>query len=442
MGTHLKDRAAAIALTPPLLAFVASARMRERPHPAYAALRRVDPVHRSPFGFWVVTGHAEVSAVLRDPRYGTDERAHDTSHLRIGPVTRLLGRQDMGAHDGRSDEGERTEEAGAFFELAPNLMLFRDPPDHTRLRRLVNRAFTPRRVAALEATVAALTDELLAPLAPARGGGPRRFDVMDAFAYPLPAQVICELVGLPSTDHELIAAHGRDLAVGLDPLPSAEELARADRAVVGLRAHLEEPIGQRRDAPRDDLLSDLVAVADDGDRLTADELVATVVLLLIAGHETTANLIGNALVSLDDDPAARTALAEDPSVVETGIEELLRLDPPVQITQRFPGEDVELGGHAVPAGSLVILGLAAANRDPAVFADPHRINVARDPNPHLAFGAGAHHCVGAALARMEARIALPALLRALPDARVARPRPRRRSSLTIRGFRHLWLERP
>jgi cytochrome P450 len=253
--------------------------------------------------------------------------------------------------------------------------------------------------------------------------------------------VICELVGLPPTDHELIATHGRDLAVGLDPLPSADELVRADRAVVALREHLAEPIRSRRERPRDDLLSDLVAVADDGDRLTADELIATLVLILIAGHETTANLIGNALVALDDEPAARTALAHDPTVVESGVEELLRLDPPVQITQRFPGRDVELGGHTIRAGSFVILGLAAANRDPAVFADPDRIDLTRSPNPHLAFGAGAHHCVGAALARLEARIALPALLRAVPDARVVRPLPRRRSNLTIRGFRHLWLER-
>lgn len=424
MSTNLKDRAAAAAITPAVVAFVASARARERPHRAYEALRRIDPVHRSPFGFFVVTGHAEVGAVLRDPGFGVDENAHEVKHLHIGPVSRLLG---------RSDQSEK----GPFLDLAHDFMLFRDPPEHTRLRRLVSRAFTPRRMAVLGEAIEGLTAELLAPLA-----GSRRFDVMDAFAYPLPARVICELVGLPPSDHELIAVHGRDLAVGLDPLPTAEELVRADRAVVALREHLAEPIRARREEPRDDLLSDLVAVAEDGDRLTADELVATVVLLLIAGHETTANLIGNGLVALDDDPAAREALAHDPAVVETGVEELLRLDPPVQITQRFPGTDTELGGHAVRAGSFVILGLAAANRDPAVFAEPHRLDLTRTPNPHLAFGAGAHHCVGAALARIEARIALPALLRAVPDARVVRPLPRRRSSLTIRGFRHLWLERP
>lgn len=412
-----------MAVTPAVVGFVASARARERPHRAYSALRRIDPVHRSPFGFWVVTGHAEVSAALRDTDLGTDESRTDPSLLRIGPLRRLLG---------RSDHSER----GPFMTIAPDLMLFRDPPDHTRLRRLVNRAFTPRRVAALEEAVTALTDELLAPLA-----RPRRFDVMDAFAYPLPARVICALVGLPPTDHELIATHGRDLAVGLDPLPSVEELARADRAVVALRAHLEGPIEERRARPREDLLSDLVAVAEDGDRLSADELIATVVLVLIAGHETTANLIGNSLVALDDEPEARALLADDPSVVGTGVEELLRLEAPVQITQRIPLRPVELGGHRIPTGSFVILGLAAANRDPSVFADPDRLDLRRTPNPHLSFGAGAHHCIGAALARMEARIALPALLRAVPDARVVRPLPRRRSSLTIRGFRHLWLER-
>ncbi len=428
MATNLKSgvlgRAAGVTVTPAVVAFVASSRLRERPHRAYAALRRLDPVHRSPFGFWIVTGHPEASAVLRDPGFGVDENAHEVRHLHIGPVSRLLG---------RSDQSER----GPFLTLASDLMLFRDPPDHTRLRRLVNRAFTPRRMALLEASITTLAAELLEPLA-----GRRRFDVMDDFAYPLPARVICELIGLPPTDHELIATHGRDLAVGLDPLPTADELRRADAAVTALRAHLAEPIARRRAQPGDDLLSDLVAVADDGDRLTEDELVATVVLLLIAGHETTANLIGNALVALDDDPTARAAMAHDAAVAETGVDELLRLDPPVQITARFPFADTELGDHVVPAGSFVVVGLAAANRDPRVFADPDRLDLTRSPNPHLAFGAGAHHCVGAALARIEARIALPALLRAVPDARVAQPLPRRRSSLTIRGFRHLWVERP
>ncbi len=418
-----RERAGALAATPALVAFLGSARLREEPHRAYAALGRLGPVHRSPFGFVVVTGHAEVSAALRHPDLGSAEALADLELLRIGPLRRLLG---------RSDQSER----GPFLTTAADLMLFRDPPSHTRLRRLVSRAFTPRTIARLEPAVAAVCDELLAPLRRRR-----RFDLMDAFAYPLPARVICALVGLPDDDHELIARHGRDLAVGLDPLPSAEELRRADAAVVALRAHLEGPIAARRARPRDDLLSDLVAVADDGDRLTPDELVATLVLILIAGHETTANLIGNAVVALDDEPAARERLAQDPGVADTAVEEMLRLDPPVQITQRFPRVPVELGGVELPAGTFVILGLAAANRDPAVFVEPDRVELSRDPNPHVAFGAGAHFCLGAALARLEGRVALPALYRALPDLRVVRPLPRRRTSLTIRGFRHLPVER-
>lgn len=419
----LATRTRAVAATPALVAFVGSARVREEPHRAYAALRSLGPVHQSPFGFAVVTGHAEVTAALRHPDLATSEVHADMDLLRIGPLRRLLG---------RSDQHER----GPFLTTASDLMLFRDPPSHTRLRRLVSRAFTPRTVARLEPAVAEVCDELLAPLRHRR-----RVDLMDAFAYPLPARVICALVGLPADDHELIARHGRHLAVAFDPLPSADELRRADDAVVALRAHLEGPIAERRERPCDDLLSDLVGVAEDGDALTADELVATLVLILIAGHETTANLIGNAVVALDDEPAARERLAHDPDVADTAVEELLRLDPPVQITQRFPTVPVELGGVELPAGSFVILGLAAANRDPAVFAAPDTVDLARDPNPHLAFGAGAHFCLGAALARLEGRIALPALYRAVPDLRVVRPVPRRRSSLTIRGFRHLPVER-
>lgn len=408
-------------MTPPLVAFLASSRIRDTPRRWYASLQKVDRVHHSPFGFWVLSGHAEVDAALRHPDLGTDEASADMGTLRLGPLRRLLGTESG------TGQGE-----GEFVDLAGDLMLFRDPPDHTRLRRLVSRAFTPRRVARLEDTIAELADELVAPLR-----SRSTFDLMDAFAYPLPARVICALVGLPESDHELIARHGRDLAVGLDPLPSADALAAADRAVVALRAHLEEPIAARRAHPTDDLLSDLVAVADDGDRLSADELVATVALLLIAGHETTANLIGSSVAALTDHPDARKALAHDPDVADTAIDELLRFDPPVQLTLRIAKAPVEVAGRTIAPGSFVALVLGAANRDPEVFADPHRLDLRRSPNPHLSFGAGAHYCLGAALARMEGRIALPALLSALPDLRPVDRRPRHRSSLVIRGFRHL-----
>lgn len=412
-------------VTPGLMAFLTSSRLRDAPHWAYRLLQRRDPIHQSPFGFWVLSRHAEVSAALRHPGLGTDPRAIDPGLLRLGPLRRLLDRP------APSSAGP-----GPFLEMSEELLLFRDPPDHTRLRGLVSRAFTPRRMARMEGRIVALTDDLLAPLRERRGP----FDLMAELAYPLPARVICELIGLPPEDHELIATHGRDLAVGLDPLPSADDLRRADRAVVALRDHLAELIRARRAAPTDDLLSTLVQAEADGDRLDHDELVATVVLLLIAGHETTANLIGNAVALLDRHPEQRDALRDGPELAATAVEELLRYEPPVQMNQRNAREDVELAGRTIPAGSIVILLIGAANRDPEVFTDPHRIDLARDPNPHLAFGGGAHFCLGAALGRMEGRIALPALYQALPGLRLAGPRPTHRSSFTIRGYGELPVE--
>lgn len=416
-GSALRRRAAPWAVTPPLVAFLGSARVRENPGRAFRLLQRVDPVHRSPFGFWVLSGHAEVSAALRHPRLGSDERQADGSLLRVGGLQRVLGRAEQSASD-----------PGAFLAISHELMLFRDPPDHTRLRSLVNRAFTPRRVAALEDRIRDLSDSLLSPLRRRR-----RFDLMAEYAYPLPARVICDLIGLPAEDHEEIARHGRALAGGIEPLPSATELAAADRAVVGLRAYLDGHIEARRREPTDDLLSALVTAEADGDRLDHEELVATVVLLLIAGHETTANLIGNATVVLDDHPEARAALRDDPELAATAVDELLRFDAPVQMAMRIALDDVEVGGREVPAGAMLALLLGAANHDPSVVDDPSRLDLGRHPNPHVSFGGGAHHCLGAALARLEGRIALPALL-GLPGLRVERPVPRRRSSFTIRGY--------
>lgn len=410
----------AVLITPGLLAFLASPRMREDPNWAYRLIRRRDPVHRSPLGFWVLSRHADVKAALHHPGLGNSPAAIDSSQLRLGPLRRLLDRPAQS----RSGTGE-------FLEVSERLLIFLDPPDHTRLRGLVSRAFTPRQMARLEGRIVALADEVLAPLA-SRG----RFELMADLAYPFPARVICELIGLPPEDHELIATHGKDLAVGLDPLPSAEQIARADRAVVALRDHLAGPIRERRDRPGDDLLSALVTAEADGDRLDHDELVATVILLLIAGHETTANLIGSSVALLDAHPDQRAALRDRPELAETAVEELLRLEPPVQMNQRNALEDVELAGRTIPKGSIVILLIGAANRDPEVFAEPDRLDLARTPNPHLSFSAGAHFCLGAALARMEGRIVLPALYRALPNLRLAE-RPRHRPSFTIRGYPEL-----
>lgn len=314
-------------------------------------------------------------------------------------------------------------------------MLFRDPPDHTRLRSLVAKAFTPRRVEALAGRVEELVEELLAP-GLARGG----MDLMRELAYPLPARVICELLGIPAGDHDLFVRNAPALATRLDPSPmrTAEGVRRADAATAELRRYLDTLIEVRRRAPRDDLLTALISAEDGGASLAHGELIATVLLLVLAGHETTANVIGNAMLRLVRDRSLLDDLAgRDDTDVKPAVEELLRLDGPVQMAERITLEPVEVAGHPLPAGHIVVLLLAAANRDAEVFPKPHRMRLERAPNPHLAFGSGAHFCIGAPLARLELRVAMRALARQLPrDVHLAGP-PRHRPSFTIRGLEAL-----
>lgn len=413
-------------VTPGLVGFVASPRVRARPHPLYRALRAVDRTHHSPLGLWVLSGHEEVSAALRHPLVGNDESKADMSALN----TRFLRR-------GRAapTAAELEERAAApFARTVRRLMLFLDPPDHTRLRGLVAKAFTPRRVEAMAPRIEEICHEMLD-----RRSGERRMELLSDFAYPFPARVICEMLGVPDEDHSLIVRHAPALALAFDPGPmrTPAAVAAADRAVSELGAYLSDLIASRRRQPGPDLLSALVAAEADGDRLSSDELIATVLLLLIAGHETTANVIANSTLTLLRNPEQRRRLQEDPTVERSAVEELLRFDGPVNMAERITAEEVQLGGHTIPPGRVLVLLLAAANRDPRVFDRPERLNLERDPNPHVAFGGGPHFCIGASLARLEARVAVPTLLRRLPDLRLEGPAPRHRPSFTLRGLQRL-----
>jgi cytochrome P450 len=413
------SRARQAALTAGIVAFVASERLRRRPYGLYGWCRRLDPIHASAFGVFVVTSHSAVHAGLRHPALGSDETRADNDALRIGPLVRLLGRDRRGEADG-----------AAFRALARKLLVFIDAPDHTRLRRLVSKAFSPRVAEGLAPRAAEIVDDLLAPL---RFAG--RFELMHDLAYPLPALIICELLGVPADDAPVIIRAAPALAGAFDPQPirTPAMVERADLAVLRLQDFLDGLIERRRRDPGTDLLSALVRVEDDGDRLSHDELVAVAILLLMAGHETTAHLIGNGLHALLRNPAALARLRADDGLDRTAVDELLRHSGPVQIVQRVALEDLELEGHRIPAGRIVVLSLAAANRDPAVFERPDDLVLDRDPNPHVAFGGGAHHCLGAALARMEARVALTALVREFPDLRAGR-RPGWWPSFTLRGL--------
>lgn len=409
-------------ITTTLIAFLASPRRREDPFPAYRRLQTLDRVHHSPIGVWVLSGHAEVAAVLRDPRFSSDERHLDLGLLRLGPLRLLLGR------------GSASTEKGVFFDRVSQLMLFRDPPDHTRLRKLVSRSFTARRVADLETRMVAIANELLDGVAT---GGEAEF--MSRFAYPFPARVICELIGVPQDELHHIVDHAPALAGGLDPGPVLSREARdeANDAAVAIVDYLRDLIDRRRSNPGDDLISALLTASDaDDDLLTGEEVIDMTLLLLIAGHETTANLLGNGLVALLDDPGAFAELRARPDLVEAAVDELLRFDSPVQLTVRFATEPVEVAGATIPVGAVVICCTGAANRDESVFTSPDRLDWHREENPHLAFGGGIHHCIGAPLAKAEARIALEAILRRLEHLRITE-RPVRRPSFTIRGLSEL-----
>ncbi len=374
------------------------------PYPTYHRLRAEDPVHQSPLGFWVLTRYDDVQAVMRDPRLVKE------------PIVSLLA---------------------ARFGIAvpPGVglsMLDRDPPDHTRLRGLVSKAFTPRVVEGLRPRVRQIVDGLLDRVEDAGA-----MDLIEEFAYPLPVIVICELLGVPVEDHERFKGWGLDLARGLDAImlpPDSEIARRSGEARRGLATYFRELIAERRASPRADMISGLIAAEEAGDTLSADELIATCILLLVAGHETTVNLIGNGTLALLRHPGELERLRTNPGLIGSAVEELLRYDGPVQRTARVPSEDVVVGGRTIEAGAMVMPFLGAADRDPAQFPDPDRLDIGRADNRHVAFGWGIHFCLGAPLARLEGQIALQTLVRRRPKLALATDRVEYRQSLTLRGL--------
>ena len=377
----------------------------------YRELRETDPVHFDPTtSTWVLTRYADVESVLRGPGWSNDHR-HSESHRRW--------LAEMGAPE-------------AVDELLSKVLLFMDPPDHTRLRSLVAKAFTPRSVERLRPRIEQVLADLLASV---RAKG--EMDVLADVAYPFPVTVICELLGVPVEDRDLFRTNTRQLAVILEWQLSHEQLTGAAEAAFAFAMYLMPLFEERRRQPRDDLISGLVAAEVEGERLGPDELLTTCVLLLTAGHETTMNLIGNGLLALLRNPDQLAALRDDPGLGRSAVDELLRYDSPVQLTARTALADTDVGGRTVGKGEQVVALLGAANHDPAVFDDPDRLDLTRpDANRHLSFGAGHHFCLGAALARLEAEIALTALVR-LPGLELATDDVEWRDSQTLRGLQAL-----
>lgn len=385
------------------------------PYDAYRRLREEAPAHRSEAtGVWSLTRYDDVKAILHDRRFGRG------ANLRSPGLTGLVGGVDTGR--------DRLRAMG-------DTMLFADPPEHGRLRGLVSRAFTPRRIEALRPAIERLVEPLLDDLAGAGSG-----DVLDLFAFPFPVAVIGELLGVPAPDQAAFRSLVRDSTAFIEAAPSEADLDRAEAALSKMTAYFDDLVDRRSKRPADDLLSAMLAVDAGGDRLTREEIVSTAILLFGAGFETTTNLIGNGLLTLLRHPDELARLRTDPTLVPGAVEEILRYESPVQINARTALHDADLLGEPIETGTLVVTFLGAANRDPLRYEEPETFDIGRTDTQPLSFGWGIHHCLGAELARVEGQIAFERLLARFPRMDLVHDRASWRPSLTLRGLAELQVE--
>ena len=372
--------------------------LRADPYSVYEELRRKDPVHRMRLqDAWVLTDYADVDMVLRDSR--------------------------------------RFGNTGRDFGYIPQVsMLDLDPPEHTKIRGLVSHGFTPRSVAALEPRIRETVADLLGKVE-----GRRRFDLIADLAFPLPIIVIAEMLGVPPEDREQFNEWSNTVSLIVDPLLNEQQVRQVQQAVDEVFNYFEAVAEERRRNPQDDLVSALVTAEVDGERLERDDLLVNLLLVLVAGNETTRNLIGNGTLALLRNPDELQRLGDDPVLLNGAVDEFLRFDSPVQLDGRVAREPVELRGKRISPGQRVLCLLGAANRDPEAFPDPDRLDVGRSAGNHLSFGRGIHYCLGSPLAKLEALVAFEALLPRLGGLRLAEE-PRYRNQVTLRGLESLWLE--
>lgn len=359
------------------------------PFPTYHQLRETDPVHLNKDGTYYITRYEDVTRVYRTKSMTSDKTEMYVAKFGEGPL----------------------------LEQHTNSMLFSDPPNHTRIRRLVAHAFTPRAMQTLEHRVVELVDRLLNDCA-ANGG----MDLIKDFAFALPVEVVCAMLGIPPAEREPLQRWSNAILTPLEPVATPEMIARGNEAVTEFKAYLKDVLADRRRHPErygEDVMAELLAAEEDGDRLSETELVQNCIFLLNAGHETTTNLVGNGVNALLDFPDQLQRLQQQPELIDSAIEEMLRFDSPLQIGNRGVSEAIEIGGVAMPPGTQIMTSIGGANRDPAQFPDPDRFDIARTPNRHVAFAAGIHACLGAPLARMEGRIAIGQLVERFPNLRRA-----------------------
>ncbi|MEM7119249.1 MAG: cytochrome P450 [Chloroflexota bacterium] len=381
---------------------------RRNPYPYYDMLRTHAPIfHYEPWNSYFLSSHEDCAALLRDNRLG-----HSTFHEDNAPAQHK-----------------------ALAKMQKDWVLFKNPPDHTRLRGLVYKAFTPRMVEQLKGMIQRVTNQLLDKV---QGKG--EMDLIADLAYPLPVAVIAEMVGIPQADQHKFHQLSNDLARSLDLTEETAVYDRASEAAAAFTDYLTHLANKRRQNPQNDLLSALVAVEEAGDKLTSNELYATCAFLFVAGHETTINLIGNGMLALLQNPDQFDKLQRnlsDDSMVKTAVEEFLRYDSPVQMTSRIALEDIQYKNHHFPQGTDIAFLIGAANHDPKQFLNPQSLDITRPKNQHLSLGGGIHYCLGAPLARLEGRIAITTLLQHMPNLQLATLQPQFVDNYLLRGLQAL-----
>ena len=385
---------------------------RADPYPIYDRLRSLEPVHWSFIGAWVITRYDDAVAVLRDPRFSADMR-------RWGNCKDIKYREKQG-------------ELSPLGRINSKWILFLDPPDHTRLQKLVSKAFTPQVVEGLRPYIQKVVNEQLDQV---QNAGV--MDVIADIAHPLPVIVIAEMLGMPSVDRDLLKHWSDQLVLCLEPMMSLNVFEQLNQVVLEFTKYLRSLIAQRRQSRQDDLISALIAAKEENDKLSEDELLATCILLFTAGHETTVKLISNGVLTLLRHPDQLEKLKQEPMLIQSAVEELLRYDSPVQVTFRTAIEEVEIGNKTIQKGQQVFVCLGAAHRDPTQFPEPNRFDITRQKNRHLAFSYGIHACLGATLARTQAQIAINTLIQRMPDLKLYTDTLEWQENIILRGLKAL-----
>jgi cytochrome P450 len=381
------------------------------PYPVYEQLRATTPIFwHDASRMWFFTAHEDVDALLRDRRFGRT-------------ILHLMSREAAGLPP-------VPEHMKPFRKLSDHSMFDKEPPEHTRLKSLVHKVFTPRRVEMLRTRIQAQTDVLL-DVAEAQGG----MDLLEDFATPLPVTVIAELLGVPEADRHHLRPWSQSIVAMYELGHTPEQERSAIQAAIDFSDYLRHLARERRIHPQDDLITALALVEEQGDALTEDELISTCVLLLNAGHEATVNVIGNGMLALLNHPAQWQMLKDNPALVNTAIEEMMRYDTPLQLFRRWVLEDVEYNGISHKQGTEIGLMFGAANRDPLAFDQPERFDITRTHNPHISFGGGVHYCLGSPLARLELQVAIRTLIERFPTLRMDGPPPEYRPAYVIRGLK-------